>query len=367
MLRIPRILANARPAAPRPAPARAFDTGAAVVVRYARRTFAVAASRERPVHARSQAAFDPLAGLTFTALVRAAANPGSTRRPYVVEAFQAGELHAADESGPTVPAGAPAAPAPPAPGAAPRVAPAAPAPSGEERMRQLWDAQDRGGVGDASAEECAALDALREAAGLPPTRPAEPRPPAGGRPAPGGPDGSAGGEAAPAAAASVVPPEHPHDVFDRMGTALAYANTFDAGEIPLARRFAELDAQLDRERARASARAGARAASAAPHPPALDELSLFEDVIALRDALAAEAEAECAPTSPGEIRERAAPPPAAGATSPAQAAPTKAPAVAPPAPPPPAPPPPAATEGPASPPALPGVPVASTGESRTAV
>lgn len=350
MLRIPRILPNAREGAPRPAPARAFDTGAAVVVRYARQAIGVAASRERPARATASSAFDPRSGLTFTALVRAAANPGSTRRPYVVEAFESGELQPAGEGMPGEPAGVSVAPAPPA--AAPRVAPVPPAPSGEERMRQLWDAQDRGAAGDASAEECAELDALREAAGLADRaggaqRPAPPLAPA--QPHPAGPAlaDRAGGAQRPAppdqAAASVVAGEHPHDVFDRMGAALAYANTFDAGEIPLARRFAELDAQLDRERARASAaRPGARAASAAP--PALDELSLFEDVIALREALAAEgALPGCAPGERGETAERSATPPAPAATPPAAA-------------------PPAAAEAPAVPPAPPVPnPAASTG------
>lgn len=324
MLRIPRILPNAREGAPRPAPARAFDTGAAVVVRYARQAIGVAASRERPARATASSAFDPRSGLTFTALVRAAANPGSTRRPYVVEAFESGELQPAGEGMPGEPAGVSVAPAPPV--AAPRVAPMPPAPSGEERMRQLWDAQDRGAAGGASAEECAELDALREAAGLADR--------AGGAQRPAPPD---------QAAASVVAGEHPHDVFDRMGAALAYANTFDAGEIPLARRFAELDAQLDRERARASAaRPGARAASAAP--PALDELSLFEDVIALREALAAEgALPGCAPGERRETAERSATPPAPAATPPAAA-------------------PPAAAEAPAVPPAPPVPnPAASTG------
>jgi len=315
MLRVPRILPRS-PRAARPWPsspdhqaskgARAFDTGASIVVRYRERR-----TPRQPyglARAASVASVGGAAGLSFTDYVRAAAGPGTTRRSYEIEAFHAGHVHPA----PHPPAPRPPAPRPVAapPTAArpaavggpalivPRVpvAPPPPAPaerdplSPEDALRRHWAESDRRAqaqaVGEASAEERSAIDALRRLAGQPGLEPGIES---------GGVAAVSPRATAPTRAPGRAPePEaepHPHTVFDRMGSALSYANTFDLGDVTLARRFDEMNAALDHERRAAHAasgrRTGASAAGAAPAREAvLDDLALMQDLVALRDRIA---------------------------------------------------------------------------------
>lgn len=242
---------------------RAFDTGASVVLRYRRESFPSAPTARARSTTRALRTM-PGGVSSFSAYLREAAATGASLAPYVIEAFEVGQgTPVGEPRRGTAPR--PVTPVQAAPVAAPLPA-AAPSAretlSPEEALRRHWEESDRRAqaraLAEASPEEREAIVAIRRAAGQPtaietPPAPAAPREP------------------------------HPHDVFERMGVAMAYANTFDVGDVTLARRFDEMNAVLDREQQRVTSRG--RPAQPEPAPPVVDDFSLMQDLIALRDSL----------------------------------------------------------------------------------
>jgi hypothetical protein len=84
-------------------------------------------------------------------------------------------------------------------------------------------------------------------------------------------------------------PANPHDVFDRMGRSMRYANTFDLGAIDLGRRFDEFDREMARDETRA------RAHSATPADHLEEDLATIR---ALSRMHSAANEAEVTPATP---------------------------------------------------------------------
>src|SRR5262249_45058597 len=102
----------------------------------------------------------------------------------------------------------------------------------EEAIQQHWDARDQSAdvlARAASPQECADRGAIRAMhGGRPPA--AKPALPVASATAP------RNGADVPARAPAT---EDPHGVFDRMAASLSYANTFDAGDVRVLRRFDE--------------------------------------------------------------------------------------------------------------------------------
>jgi hypothetical protein len=307
---------------------RAFDTGDRVTVRYAPTAQVRTVTRTRTVaRSASVPGGAPLpAGLTsFSAYVREMVATGASVAAYTVEAF------CTDTTPPTLmptlepsaeKAGGAAAPPPqdlmPAPVVATPTAAtpaesAAPPATPEERLRAQWAFEEQIATArslvDATDEERQAVNAIRCASGQTPLAPApvalEP-PPAAPQVSPSPP--------APAESMSVA---DGHARFDRLMAAdLAYATTFDAGNVTLSRRFHEMDAMLDREESRAHERTLSRAAHA--EQPQVEDKALLDDLAALCRRLSSEAVPPETGTAPTET-------PTASPT----AAPTEAPAPAP--------------------------------------
>lgn len=179
----------------------------------------------------------------------------------------------------------------------------------EEALRRVWGAKDAASaqsLAEADPEEIEALAALRTMAGLDPLARSIPAAPVV-RDAPLPPAPSAPAES---------PAEDPHAVFDRMGAAASMAETFDVGTVPLSRRFDEMDCILDDERAptpgdtprAAPVPASTRSGATGPGPEAaireaaasvLDDFSLIQDIVALRDAVPAPTVASPSAPTPG--------------------------------------------------------------------
>jgi hypothetical protein len=181
---------------------------------------------------------------------------------------------------------------PPQPAPAQPVRPSiAPPPAGraaatpQEAIQQHWSARDAStdmsAMRNASRQECADVDAIRSRHGLPPAsaepaRSVEPPPPVA--------------QESSRRPAKIAPAEDPHGVFDRMAASLSYANTFDAGDVRLQRRFDEMNAVLDGEARKATRRS--EQAVAASRPQDMDDLSLMKDLVSLRDKLGTVPEGE---------------------------------------------------------------------------